>query len=95
VLEAMACAAPLVTNLGSPIEPELIQNKSGLIVSFNDEEALTNAILELLNNPLKRRSLGQAGRKVVEERFNLRTSLIQYEQLFERLQRSHASEELI
>ena len=89
VLEAMACAAPLITNIGSPIEQELIQNKSGLIVPFNDDEALTKAILELLNNPLKRRSLGLAGRKVVEKRFNLQKSLQQYEQLFQQLQRNN------
>ena len=89
VLEAMACAAPLITNIGSPIEQELIQNKSGLIVPFNDHEALTKAILELLNNPLKRRSLGQAGRKVIEKRFNLQMSLQQYEQLFQNLQHNN------
>ena len=86
VLEAMACGAPLVTNLGSPIEAELIHNQSCLVVPFEDAEALAAAILQLLNNPDQRRKLAEAGRNVVEERFNLQTSLKQYEQLFHQFQ---------
>ncbi len=87
VLEAMACAAPIITNIGSPVEQELIDNQSGLVVPFDDPAALAAAILGLLSNPEQSRRLGQAGRKIVEERFNLQTSLKQYEELFQQLHR--------
>jgi len=93
VLEALACAAPLITNTGSPIASELINNESGLIIPFNDDKALTIAILQLLNNPDKRISLGQAGRKLVEERFNIQISSNHFEELFNRLHCSHAPAE--
>jgi len=93
VLEAMACAAPVITNVGSPVEPELIHDHSGLIIPFNDVEALSDAILQLLSNLNKRKNIGLAGRKVVEERFNLEKTLQQYEKLFQRFQRSQVPSE--
>ena len=86
VLEAMACGAPLVTNSGSPVALELEHNRSGLIVPFNDTDALASAILQLLNHPEQRQSLGQAGRKVIEDRFNLATTLKRFDALFQQLQ---------
>ena len=89
VLEAMACAAPLISNHGSPIAPELNHNRNGLLVPFNDGAALSQAILNLLNNPELRQRLGTAARCTVQERFNLSRSLEQYEALFQRLRRDN------
>ena len=89
VLEAMACAAPLISNHGSPIAPELNHNRNGLLVPFNDGAALSQAILNLLNNPELRQRLGTAARCTIQERFNLSRSLEQYEALFQRLRRDN------
>ena len=85
VLEAMACAAPLISNPGSPIAPELEHNRNGLMVPFNDAEALSQAILQLLGDHQLRLRLGQAGRATIRERFHRPTTLRQFDQLFQRL----------
>ncbi|MAH59158.1 MAG: hypothetical protein CMN91_12105, partial [Synechococcus sp. ARS1019] len=71
VLEAMACGAALVSNHGSPIAPELIDGQNGLLVPFNDDQALAEAVIGLLNDPVRRTQLGTAARDTIEQRFSL------------------------
>lgn len=66
VLEAMAAGLPVVaTRVGGL--PALIQHgKTGYLVDPNDEAALTNAVLDLVQNPEKRIAFGQYARELVE-----------------------------
>ena len=91
VLEAMACGAPIITNVGSPISSDLTHHSNSLIVPFNDTEALGEAMVQLLLAPELREKLGQGGRTVIVNKFNLKTTLLTYEKLFLRLV-SQASE---
>ena len=84
-LEAMACEAPLISNLGAPVVNELIEGESVVLVPFNDHQALASATTSLLQEPQKRRRLGQTAGRIVAERFSLATSLTAYEQLFNQL----------
>ena len=43
LLEAMACAAPLITNHGSPLAAELIDGQSGILVPFNNTKRLARS----------------------------------------------------
>ena len=92
VLEAMACAAPLISNHGSPIAPELDDNSNGLLVPFNDREALSQAMLDLLNNPKLRQRLGIEARRTIQEHFNLSKSLERYDALFQSLSGKNCDE---
>ena len=85
VLEAMACGAPLISNYGSPIAPEIIHNENGLLISFNEPEQLAEAAISLLTNTEFRTTLGHRARRTVKERFALSKTLNAYENLFERL----------
>ena len=85
VLEAMACGAPLISNYGSPIAPEIIHNDNGLLISFNEPEQLAEAAISLLTNTEFRTTLGDRARRTVKERFALSKTLNAYENLFERL----------
>ena len=85
VLEAMACGAGLVSNHGSPIAPELIDGQNGLLVPFNDDQALAQAVIGLLNDPVRRTQLGTAARDTIEQRFSLEDSLGAYTKLFQTL----------
>ena len=85
VLEAMACGAPLISNYGSPIAPEIIHNHNGLLIAFNEPEQLAEAAISLLTDTEFRTDLGHRAQRTVKERFALSTSLNAYEQLFERL----------
>lgn len=85
VLEAMAAGVPVVaTSVGGT--PELLEDGvTGLLVPPRDPAALAQAIGSLLEDPARGRSIGQAGRQRVAERFSLEATLRQTEQLYERL----------
>jgi glycosyltransferase involved in cell wall biosynthesis len=70
-LEAMAAALPVVaTQLGSI--PEIIQHgQSGLLVPVDDVQALSKALLTLIKDRQLAQSMGQVGRRRLEEKFTL------------------------
>ena len=65
--EAMACATPVVCTWVGGM-PEVVEHGvTGLIVPPEDESALRDALLSILDNKQKARNMGLAGRKRVEE----------------------------
>lgn len=68
--EAMACeTAVVMTSRGSG--PEIVEDGvSGLLVDPSDGEAIASTIVRLLQNPSRRREIGQCARQRVEERFD-------------------------
>jgi len=57
--EAMACGVPVISTTGGAL-PEVVGD-AGVLVPPADAEALRQAIVGLLNDPPKRRRLGEAG----------------------------------
>ena len=57
--EAMACGVPVISTTGGAL-PEVIGD-AGILVPPADKSALKEAILALLNDPERRRRLGEAG----------------------------------
>ena len=82
VLEAMACGAPLITNIGSPIAADLEHNKDALLVPFNDVDALAQAVLALLREPKRAEQLGDQARESMQRLFNIKAAVRAYEELF-------------
>lgn len=75
LMEAMAASRPVVASALSGI-PELVENDvTGLLVDANNPEILASALQRLANDPGLRRRLGEAGRRKVEEDFDLRTNV--------------------
>jgi colanic acid/amylovoran biosynthesis glycosyltransferase len=71
LMEAMAMEVPCVSTCVAGI-PELIRNGlNGLLVPASSAEAMASALGWLLDDPLLRRGLGAAGRRRVEENYNL------------------------
>jgi glycosyltransferase involved in cell wall biosynthesis len=72
LLEAMACETPVVcSRLGGM--PELVADgETGLLVPPGDSAALGEAVEALLDDPVRARRLGQAGRERVLEQFTWR-----------------------
>jgi len=87
VLEALACAAPIISNPDSPIAVELQEeaHKILLMTPFNDTKRLTNSILELLQSPQKAQALGAAGRSWLERKGGIDRAIQEYERLFKRV----------
>ena len=78
----MACGAPLITNIGSPIAADLEHNKDALLVPFNDVDALAQAVLALLREPKRAQQLGDQARESMQRLFNLKAAVRAYEELF-------------
>lgn len=57
--EAMACGVPIISTSGGAL-PEVVGD-AGILVPPADSKALRQAIIDLLDNPEKRRQLGKAG----------------------------------
>ena len=72
-IEAMSCAAPLVTTTGGAL-PEVTgpSGEAALTVPPNDPGALATAILTMLAEPELRARLGAAGRARILDRFTWR-----------------------
>jgi len=85
VIEAMAYGTPpIVTNVGGL--SELVENrKSGIIIPPKNPAAIAGAILDLYNNPEKRKEMGEQAKQRIARQFNIKTTISQTKQLFEQL----------
>ncbi|HVM38989.1 MAG TPA: glycosyltransferase [Sphingomicrobium sp.] len=94
LLEAMAAARPVVATGVEGIPEIVVDGTTGLLVPPRDPEALAKAICALLQDGEARRAMGSAGRSRVEQRFDIRTTVRAYEELYgmlgERIARSEA-----
>jgi glycosyltransferase involved in cell wall biosynthesis len=71
IFEVMFWAMPVVCTNYSLWEEEIFsKTKCGITVVPTDVEAIRNAIIYLLDNPLEAKQMGENGRKVVVESFN-------------------------
>jgi glycosyltransferase involved in cell wall biosynthesis len=87
ILEYMACGKPVVaTDVGGAREA-ISEGETGYLVQSNDDNAMGDRILELLNDPAKAKQMGERGRGIVENRFSCAAQLRKTEDLYERLLR--------
>ncbi len=69
LLEAMACGKAVIATKVYGI-PEMIENNhNGILIPQKDSSAIVEALLDLINNPSKRKELGQKARETVQQRF--------------------------
>jgi colanic acid/amylovoran biosynthesis glycosyltransferase len=70
LMEAMACAVPVISTVIAGI-PELVESPgSGLLVAPGRVDLLVQALQYLIDHPERRREIGEAGRKRVVEHFD-------------------------
>jgi glycosyltransferase involved in cell wall biosynthesis len=73
VAEAMAAGLPIIATTVGGI-PEMVRHgEAALLVPPADPDALAAAALRLLANPRQAAAMGRAGRRLVAERFDIRT----------------------
>ena len=71
LLDAMACARPIVATRAGGI-PAIVEDEvNGLLVPVRDHRALAAAILRALKDPALRRRMGEAGLARANERFTV------------------------
>ena len=69
ILEAMACEKAVIATPVGGAKDILEDEKNGVIVNVNDANVLAKKIIELLENPEKRQTLGNHARKHIVSKF--------------------------
>ncbi len=71
VLEAMSMCRPIITTDVPGCRQTVVNGVNGFLVHAKDEKALEKAMLEFINNPCLIPQMGEASRKLCEERFEV------------------------
>lgn len=88
--EAMACGLPVVASRSGGLPEVVEEGRTGLLVPRGDAAALAAAVVALLEDPARRRAMGEAGRRRVERLFSWdRVASL----LRERLQELHGADQ--
>ena len=85
VIEASACGLPvIVSNVGGL--PEVVKNEiTGIIVERENIQATANAIIRLIQEPILREKMGNAGRKYVLKNYEWNENVTRMEKVYEQL----------
>ena len=85
VMEAMAHGIPTIaTRVGGV--PQLIEDGvDGLLMDVDDVEGLSKLLLRLEASPERRRELGMAGRRKIEQKFSVQVSIDRLVQIYQEL----------
>jgi glycosyltransferase involved in cell wall biosynthesis len=69
VLEAMACARPVVASRTDSVAEAMEDGVDGFLVASRSAEALADPLIRLLKDPSLRKRVGQAARARIERQF--------------------------
>jgi glycosyltransferase involved in cell wall biosynthesis len=85
LLDAMACAKPIVATTAGGMPEVVADAETGLLVPPRDDQALAAAIVSLLQDEPRRRALGEAGARRVRERFSAERMVQETLELYRRV----------
>ncbi|MCK5255586.1 MAG: glycosyltransferase [Deltaproteobacteria bacterium] len=85
LLEAMAAGKPVVATKVGGIPEIVVHGETGMLIPPGDTDALTAAILDLLQNRLKAKDMGEAGRIRAGKRFSIYKMIEKTENLYQEL----------
>jgi glycosyltransferase involved in cell wall biosynthesis len=74
-LEAMACGLPVVATAVGGLVGTIEDGQTGCLVPSGDAAALASALLMLLQDPLRRQTIGAAARQTVEREFSWKQAI--------------------
>jgi len=82
LLEAMACGLPIVATRVGGTPEVVVEGETGLLVPSNSPDELAQAVLKLLQDSDERWRMGEAARRRVEQHFDIRRTVAEYEQMY-------------
>jgi len=83
LIEALARGMPAIASRHCDI-PEVVQDRvSGILVAERDVEGLSREMLELASSPEVWFEMGRAGRKHIEQKYNLRKQIKRLEMIYD------------
>ncbi|MBV6624173.1 MAG: glycosyltransferase [Rivularia sp. (in: Bacteria)] len=85
VIEASACALPvIVSNVGGL--PEVVQNEvTGIIVEQENIQSTADAIIRFIQDPILRKNMGTAGRHHILENYEWNENVTRMEKVYEQV----------
>lgn len=87
LLETLAEEKPVVISDLQPMN-EIFRDEVGFKVEVGDDTSFAEKLIELCKNPALRREMGEKGRKVVSEYFNIIKTAKAYEKLYEKIEQT-------
>lgn len=85
VVEAMSCGVPCIVSKTGGLQDLVEDGVSGFHVPVGDVDAIKSRLIELIRDPVLRKSVGEAAKKRVAERYDLRQNaavmIAEYEKL--------------
>ncbi|MFH2204569.1 MAG: glycosyltransferase family 4 protein [Elusimicrobiota bacterium] len=85
VLEAMAASKPIIATNIAGVNESVVDGVNGKLVPPKNPKALADAISALLSDGDAAEMMGQAGRRIVSEKFSLRMMIEKHEKLYDEL----------
>lgn len=84
LMEALACGLPAVSTALSGIPEIIIDGETGLLTAPGNAQSLRDALESIVENPSAAKQYARAGRKLVEQQFDIDSATASLSQLFER-----------
>jgi glycosyltransferase involved in cell wall biosynthesis len=82
LIEAMACARPVVTVPSGGIREIVSDGVNGLLAPVGDSAGIASAICRLIQDPVLATRLGEAGRRTVQEQFSVERQGAQVQDIY-------------
>jgi alpha-maltose-1-phosphate synthase len=81
VFEAMARALPVIVCRSGGMPEQVIDGQTGFVAAPDDSTDLADALTTLVGDPALARQMGDAGRQLVEERFDMTKQIVPFLEL--------------
>lgn len=85
LIEAAACGRAVITTNHPGCRDAIESNVTGLLVPIRDANAIAEAVSSLLDNPIHCKEMGYAGRKLAEEKFDVRSVVSMHMKIYKDL----------
>jgi glycosyltransferase involved in cell wall biosynthesis len=85
LVEAMACGLPVVSTAVAGIPELVIDDYNGLLFAPHDLQGIAAGLAALITDEIRRRRLGEAARKTVLDRFDLKAGACHMAGLFRQM----------
>ena len=82
MIEALAHGKPVIASNVGGIPDVITNGKTGILIPEKDPDALTTAVIDMLNHPDQANSLGKAGLADIQSRFSWKKILPQWQAVF-------------
>ncbi len=81
-LEAMLLGKPVVGTNVDGVKDTIVDGETGYLVELDDDDAMASRLIELFQDPQLRTRMGEAGRRRVDEQFNIERNIRQLEDIY-------------